>query len=115
MADEYAYLQQVLQKQLKLIETLTVKLGSGDHQFHADHPGTSRMKSIPRSIAYWPGIDGDIVDLVRRCSPCQQVSKMPARQPTIHWQPPERPWLRGHIEFAGPLNAVSYLILVDGY
>nr|VZI12669.1 unnamed protein product [Spirometra erinaceieuropaei] len=39
-------------------------------QFHAAHPGASRMKSIARSFAYWPGIDGDIDDLVRRCYRC---------------------------------------------
>nr|VZI20717.1 unnamed protein product [Spirometra erinaceieuropaei] len=50
-------------------------------QFHAAHPGTSRTKSIARSFAYWPGIDGDIDDLVRRCSRCQQAAKMPSRQP----------------------------------
>ncbi|BHF79290.1 hypothetical protein SprV_0602241000 [Sparganum proliferum] len=41
-------------------------------QSHAAHSGTSRMKSIARSFAYWPGIDGDINDLVRRCSRCHQ-------------------------------------------
>nr|VZI06583.1 unnamed protein product [Spirometra erinaceieuropaei] len=53
-------------------------------QFHAGHPSTSRMKSIARSFAYWPGIDGDIDDLVRRCSRCQQAAKMPPRQPPVH-------------------------------
>ncbi|BHF57490.1 hypothetical protein SprV_0100043200 [Sparganum proliferum] len=84
-------------------------------QFHAAHPGTSRMKSIARSFAYWPGIDGDIDDLVRRCSRCQQAAKMPPRQPPVPWEPPERPWSRVHIDFAGPLNGVPYLILVDAY
>nr|VZI02037.1 unnamed protein product [Spirometra erinaceieuropaei] len=83
--------------------------------FHAAHPGTSRMKSIARSFAYWPGIDGDIDDLVRRCSRCQQAAKMPSRQPPVPWEPPERPWSRVHIDFAGQLNGVSYLILVDAY
>nr|VZI11363.1 unnamed protein product [Spirometra erinaceieuropaei] len=54
-------------------------------QFHAAHPGTCRMKSIARSFAYWPGIDGDIDDLVRRCSRCQQAAKMPPRQPPVPW------------------------------
>nr|VZH96691.1 unnamed protein product [Spirometra erinaceieuropaei] len=84
-------------------------------QFHAAHPGTSRMKSIARSFVYWPGIDGDIDDLVRRCSRCQQAAKMPPRQPPIPWQPPERPWSRLHIDFAGPLNGVSYLILATSF
>ncbi|BHF83063.1 hypothetical protein SprV_0802620400 [Sparganum proliferum] len=80
-------------------------------QFHAAHPGTSRTKSIARSFAYWPGIDGDIDDLVRRCSRCQQAAKMPPRQPPVPWEPPERPWSRVHIDLAGPLNGVSYLIV----
>ncbi|BHF74808.1 hypothetical protein SprV_0501789600 [Sparganum proliferum] len=84
-------------------------------QFHAAHPGTSRRKSIARSFAYWPGIDGDIDDLVRRCSRCQQAAKMPPRQPPVPWETPEMPWSRVHIDFADPLNGVSYLILVDAY
>nr|VZI10576.1 unnamed protein product [Spirometra erinaceieuropaei] len=57
-------------------------------QFHADHPDTSRMKSVARSFAYRPGIDGDIDDLVRRCSRCQQAAKMPPLQPPVSWQLP---------------------------
>nr|VZI04770.1 unnamed protein product [Spirometra erinaceieuropaei] len=84
-------------------------------QSHAAHPGTSRMKSIARIFAYWTGIDGDIGYLVRLCSRCQQAAKMPPHQPPIPWQPPERPWSRVHVDFAGPLNGFSYLILVDAY
>ncbi|BHF64762.1 hypothetical protein SprV_0200776900 [Sparganum proliferum] len=73
------------------------------------------MKSIARSFAYWLGIDGDIDDLVRRCPRCQQAVKMPPRQPPVLWQPPERPWSRVDIDFAGPRNGVPYLILVDAY
>ncbi|BHF57619.1 hypothetical protein SprV_0100056100 [Sparganum proliferum] len=40
---------------------------------------------------------------------------MPPRQPPVPWEPPERPWSRMHIDFADPLNGVSYLILVDAY
>ncbi|BHF83684.1 hypothetical protein SprV_0902682800 [Sparganum proliferum] len=84
-------------------------------QFHVAHPGTSRMNSIARSFAYWPGIDVDIDDLVRRCCRCQQAAKMSPRQPPVPWRPSERPWSRVHIDFVGPLNGVSYLILVDAY
>ncbi|BHF74766.1 hypothetical protein SprV_0501785400 [Sparganum proliferum] len=73
------------------------------------------MRSFARTFANWSGIDGDIDDLARRCSRCQQAAKMPPRQPPVPWQPPERPWSRVHIDFAGPLNGVSYLILVDAY
>ncbi|BHF62424.1 hypothetical protein SprV_0200540600 [Sparganum proliferum] len=74
-----------------------------------------RMKSIARSFAYWPRIDDEMDDLFRHCSRCLQAAKMPPRQPPTPWQPPERPWSRVHIDSAGPLNGVSYLILVDAY
>nr|VZI33691.1 unnamed protein product [Spirometra erinaceieuropaei] len=40
---------------------------------------------------------------------------MPPYKPPVPWQPPKRHWSRVHIDFAGPLNGVSYLILVDAY
>nr|VZI47161.1 unnamed protein product [Spirometra erinaceieuropaei] len=40
---------------------------------------------------------------------------MPPRKPPVPWQPPERPWLRVNIDFAGTLDGVSYLNLVDAY
>nr|VZI34367.1 unnamed protein product [Spirometra erinaceieuropaei] len=77
--------------------------------------GDLRQLFLRRASLSVPGIDGDIDDLVRRCSRCQQAAKMPPRQPPVPWEPPERPWSRVHIDFAGPLNGVSYLILVDAY
>lgn len=84
-------------------------------QFHFGHPGISRMKSIARSFAYWPGMDHDIETFVKRCSRCQQAAKNPPRQPPIPWPQPEKPWSRLHLDFAGPINGVSYLVLVDAY
>nr|VZI09136.1 unnamed protein product [Spirometra erinaceieuropaei] len=84
-------------------------------QFHVAYPGTRRMKSIARSFAYWLGIDGDLDDLFRRCSRCQQAAKMLPRQHPIPWQPLESPWSGMHIDFDGPLTGVSHLILIDTY
>ena len=84
-------------------------------QFHSGHPGISRMKSIARSYAYWPGMDADIENLVKQCSKCQAAAKLPAREAPIPWTPTEKPWSRIHIDFAGPINGVSYLIVVDSY
>jgi transposase InsO family protein len=39
------------------------------------HPGIQRMKSLARSCAYWPGMDHDIENMVRRCSPCASAAK----------------------------------------
>ncbi|CAH8597340.1 unnamed protein product [Dicrocoelium dendriticum] len=84
-------------------------------QLHSAHPGMNRMKAVARSYVYWPGIDNDIQDLVRRCSRCQQASKMPPHQSPVPWQPPAKPWSRVHIDYAGPIDGISYLVMVDAY
>jgi hypothetical protein len=84
-------------------------------QFHSGHPGIGRMKSIARSFAYWPQMDQHIVDFVRRCSQCQQAAKNPPRLPPAPWPQPQHPWSRVHLDFAGPINGISYLVLVDAF
>nr|CAX83703.1 Gag-Pol polyprotein [Schistosoma japonicum] len=84
-------------------------------QFHSGHPGTWRMKSIARSYAYWPLMDQHIIDLVRRCTQCQQAAKFNAKAPPIAWPQPENAWSRIHIDFAGPVNGVTYLVVVDAF
>ena len=64
------------------------------HQFHTSHPGISRMKAVARSYAYWPGMDQQIEELVKRCSSCQQVAKNPTREAPIPWSQPASPWSR---------------------
>ena len=84
-------------------------------QFHSGHPGISRMKAIARGYAYWPGMDSQIQEWVQKCSRCQQAAKAPPRHEPIPWEQPRGPWSRLHIDFAGPLDGVSYFVLVDAY
>ncbi|KAA3676453.1 uncharacterized protein DEA37_0008229 [Paragonimus westermani] len=85
------------------------------HQFHSDHPGTSRMKAIARWFAYRPGMDDHTSELVKRCSKCQQAPKLPKKQDPVSWDLPKGPWPRIHLDFTGPINGVMYLVLVDAY
>ena len=84
-------------------------------QFHSGHPGISRMKAIARGYAYWPGMDRDIEDWVKKCSRCQHAAKSPPRQEPIPWELPRGPWSRLHIDFAGPLDGLYYFVLVDAF
>ena len=62
------------------------------------------MKSIARSIVWWPGIDGDIERMVQSCIPCQQNQKVappPPPAPLHAWEWPNRPWARFHVDHAG--------------
>ncbi|XP_065074578.1 uncharacterized protein K02A2.6-like [Ochlerotatus camptorhynchus] len=54
-------------------------------QFHRGHPGMVRMKSIARSFVYWPGIDNDIENFVRQCTPCCTAGKAPVKTTLESW------------------------------
>ena len=84
-------------------------------QFHSGHPAISRMKSIARSYVYWPRMDTDIEKLVKSCRNCQQASKNPPKQEPVPWPQTNSPWTRVHIDFGGPMNGVTYLIVIDSH
>jgi transposase InsO family protein len=84
-------------------------------QLHTAHPGMTRMKALARCYVYWPGIDTDIVRLVRSCGQCQSAAKMPVKTDLVSWPTPRAPWERVHIDFAGPVSGSMFLILVDAF
>ncbi|VDO89638.1 unnamed protein product [Heligmosomoides polygyrus] len=84
-------------------------------QLHKGHPGIVWMKALVRSHAYWPGINKDIEDTVRRCSKCSSVSKLPVRTTLASWPLPDKPWSRIHVDYAGPFEGSYFLALKQKY
>ncbi|XP_062703968.1 uncharacterized protein K02A2.6-like [Aedes albopictus] len=84
-------------------------------QLHRGHPGMERMKAVARSYVYWPRIDDNIVDFVRRCESCAIHSKTPTKVSLQSWPLTKSPWERLHIDFAGPLNGLYFLVVVDAF
>ena len=82
-------------------------------ELHQCHPGIARMKSLSRSYVWWPGIDKDIETKVKACSECQQNQKTPEKAPLHPWDWPDRPWMRLHIDYAGPFLGKMFLVVVD--
>lgn len=79
---------------------------------HEGHPGVVRMKAVARSYVWWPGIDGQIEQTVKRCDGCQSTQKMPQVAPLHPWEWPSAPWERVHMDFAGPFMGSMFLVLV---
>ncbi|EYC08313.1 hypothetical protein Y032_0066g3693 [Ancylostoma ceylanicum] len=73
------------------------------------------MKKLARSYVYWPNIDGDCENMVRTCTNCQEAAKNPIKVPLKAWPSPTRVWQRVHVDFAGPLEGVYYLVVVDAF
>ena len=84
-------------------------------QLHEAHPGMTRMKSLARMYVWWPGIDGSIEHFVRSCSKCQENQSMPPVAPLQPWKWPTRPWVRLHMDFAGPFHGKMYLVIIDAH
>ena len=82
---------------------------------HRDHPGSSRMKSLAHSYVWWPGMDLDIEKVAKACDQCQQHKHAPPKAPLHPWTWPAKPWQRIHIDFAGPFQGTSFLVVVDAH
>nr|XP_018907427.1 PREDICTED: uncharacterized protein LOC109037282 isoform X3 [Bemisia tabaci] len=83
-------------------------------ELHLAHSGITKMKSLARSIVYWPNIDQDIEQLAKTCEACLSHSKAPPKF-SHPWEYPTAPWERIHIDYAGPICGKYLLIVVDAY
>ncbi len=84
-------------------------------QLHEGHPGVSRMKGLARGFVWWPNMDAELEERVKRCNKCQESQKLPATAPLQLWEWPDRPWLRLHADYAGPSMGKMFLITVDAH
>lgn len=50
-------------------------------ELHEGHPDTSWMKNLARSFVWWPRLDADIEDTVKKCTTCQRSRHLPATAP----------------------------------
>ena len=84
-------------------------------ELHETHPGVSKMKALARSYIWWPGMDGEIAEVVKNCPSCQVTRPSPPVAQLHPWEWPSEPWSRLHIDFAGPFMGHMYLVLVDSH
>ncbi|PIO53906.1 integrase core domain protein, partial [Teladorsagia circumcincta] len=84
-------------------------------ELHVGHPGIVRMKKLARSYVYWPNLDKDCEEIVRNCSRCQEYAKNPIKAPLEAWSTPTGVWQRIHVDFAGPVCGLFYMVVVDAF
>ncbi|XP_035896692.1 uncharacterized protein K02A2.6-like [Anopheles stephensi] len=73
------------------------------------------MKALARSYVYWPGIDTDIERTAKSCCECARQATSPPKFSNHHWQYPNNPWDRIHVDYAGPIFGTMLLIVVDAF
>ena len=62
------------------------------YDLHDSHQGIEKMTHIARANMYWPGIDADIADYVRRCTICTKHKASQTVQPMLPCDIPDVPW-----------------------
>ena len=71
-------------------------------KLHENHPGIVRMKALTRFYVWRPNIDSEIEMSVKSCKSCHMNQAMPAKAPIHPWEKTTAPWMKIHIDFAGP-------------
>ncbi|XP_061715638.1 uncharacterized protein K02A2.6-like [Cydia pomonella] len=82
-------------------------------ELHVGHMGIVKMKSMARSVMWWPGIDADVERTCKSCGTCVAESSAPPRAPPQPWRYLTDVWTRLHIDFLGPIQGRTFLILID--
>ncbi|CAK1578403.1 unnamed protein product [Parnassius mnemosyne] len=81
---------------------------------HKTHAGVVQTKALARSYVWWPQLNHDIEVLVGECSKCLENRHMPPKT-SCEWITPTKPWSRINVDFAGPFQNKTFLIVVDAY
>nr|XP_054932847.1 uncharacterized protein K02A2.6-like [Dermacentor andersoni] len=82
---------------------------------HAGHRGIVAMKACARSYLWWPGLDAEIETTVKSCDQCQRTQSDPKKAPVPNWTQPTTPWHTLHVDFAGPVEGHTFLVVVDAF
>lgn len=83
---------------------------------HEAHQGVVAMKARLRSKVWWPGIDKDVEEAVKKCKDCILVSLPSKPIPIQSTRFPEEAWQAVALDFKGPLpSGVHLLVIIDYY
>lgn len=83
---------------------------------HRGHPGEVMMKRILRDRVWWPGLDADVKDYLKKCLGCTVVSREDNPEPMLRKKLPQKAWQDIAIDFLDvPECKMSFLVLVDYY
>ena len=59
---------------------------------HMGHFGNEKMKHLPRTAVYSPGLDFNIKEQCRNCTSCGEHQNKPPKMKNHPWMRQEKPW-----------------------
>ena len=84
------------------------------YDLHDSHKGIEKMTHIARPNVYWPGIDANIADYVRRCTICTKHKASKTVQPMLPHDIPDGPWQELAADYFTH-KGKDYLLIADTF
>ena len=84
------------------------------HELHETHLGIEKMQHRARATMYWPGMNADIIEYVKRCKTCIQNKATQHMQPMIPRDVPDTPWQDLAADFF-TYKTNDYLLVADTF
>ena len=79
---------------------------------HKSHEGINKAMSLARTCVYWPGMEADVTDYIKRCLTCIDNSNLPVETLNPHEVPPG-PWVKVGMDFFQDDSCQKHLINAD--
>ena len=79
---------------------------------HGSHASINKAMDLARTCVYWPGMEADITDYIKRCLTCIKSSNLPVKMLHPHEVPP-RPWVKIGVDFFQDHLGKKHLIVAD--
>ena len=79
---------------------------------HTGHIGIEKTKARARETMFWPNINGELEDMIKCCSTCQEHQNRQSSEPPIPHDIPDAPWQKVATDLLSLINK-DYVIVAD--
>ncbi|KAK7939091.1 hypothetical protein WMY93_002417 [Mugilogobius chulae] len=79
---------------------------------HEGHLGIEKCKRRARALLYWPHMNNDIENYIKRCETCQKHRYQQQKEPLLAHQRPDKPWSKVGVDLFY-LSGKNYLVMID--
>ena len=79
---------------------------------HGSHASINKAMDLARTCVYWPGMEADMTDYIKRCLTCIKCSNLPVEMLQPHEVPPG-PWVKIGVDFFQDHLGKKHLIVAD--
>lgn len=114
LKDQLSFIDGLIVKRDKIIIPKALR-GRYLELSHEGHPGETLMKKRLRSKCWWPQLDKDVANFVKKCESCWLVSAPNKPESMSRRELPMSPWTDIAIDYLGPLPTGEFLLVVIDY